>query len=186
MAIKYYPSGGDTVMTEERSIHVSAPLSDGSYFIDHESRFTPLIDKVVLDRTPVAGEPEGQSWGGYAGLSIRFSQDFNSPEIIAPDSSHNFRKNNWVYMGFSTLTGETAGVCILQNMKYTTPETSWYLINNPEIPFFYYSPAVLFDGKIELKKGEALYLKYRVWIIPGKTRQKDLQKKYDDYILSFK
>jgi hypothetical protein len=71
-------------------------------------------------------------------------------------------------------------------MKYTTPETSWYLINNPEIPFFYYSPAVLFDGKIELKKGEALYLKYRVWIIPGKTRQKDLQKKYDDYILSFK
>ncbi len=55
-------------------------------------------------------------------------------------------------MGFNTLTGEKAGICILQNPKYTTSTTSWYVINDPAIPFYYFSPAVLFDGKIILKK----------------------------------
>jgi hypothetical protein len=85
-------------------------------------------------------------------------------------------------MGFNTLTGKTAGVCIFQNMKFSTPNTSWYVINTPEIPFFYYSPAVLYDGKIILKKGETLHLKYRTWIIPGKTSQEELQAKYDEYL----
>ena len=85
-------------------------------------------------------------------------------------------------MGFSTLNGEQARVCILQNLKYTTATTSGYVINNPEIPFCYYVPAILFDGKIILKKGEALHLKYRVWILPGKTGKEDLQAKYDKYM----
>ena len=62
-------------------------------------------------------------------------------------------------MGFSTLTGETAGMCIFQNLKFSTPNTSWYVINNPDIPFFYYSPAVLYDGKIILKKGDIMHLR---------------------------
>jgi Oxidoreductase family, C-terminal alpha/beta domain len=36
------------------------------------------------------------------------------------------------------------------------------LINNPDIPFYYFSPAVLYDGKIILKKDDVLRLKYRV------------------------
>ena len=42
---------------------------------------------------------------------------------------------------------------------------------------FTYSPAVLYDGKIILKKGENLHLKYRTWIIPGKTSVDALQEK---------
>ena len=143
--------------------------ADGSYFIDNENIFNPLADEVILDRTPVQSEPGGRSWGGYAGLSVRFSQDYTSPVIIAPDESENYKKNNWVYMGFNTLTGETAGMCIFQNLKFSTPNTSWYVINNPDIPFFYYSPAVLYDGKIILKKGDIMHLKYRTWIVPGKN-----------------
>ena len=95
MELQYHPAGGDAVMTEKRDIHISPPFSDGSYFIDHENIFNPLIDEVVLDRTPIEGEPEGQSWGGYAGLSIRFNQDFTSPEMIAPAESENYKKDNW-------------------------------------------------------------------------------------------
>ena len=182
MELQYYPADSDAVMTEKRIIRISPPFSDWSYFIDHENIFNPLIDEVVLDRTPLESEPEGKSWGGYAGLSIRFNQDCTSPEIIVPTDSENYKKNSWLYMGFNTLTGETAGICILQNLKFTTPTTSWYVINNPEIPFFYYSPAVLFDGKIVLKKGEALHLKYRVWILPGKTGKEEIQAKYDEYV----
>ena len=93
------------VLEEIRNIHVSPPLADGSYFIDYENIFTPLADEVILDRTPVQSEPGGRTWGGYGGLSVRFSQDFTLPVIIAPDESENYKKNNWVYMGFSTLTG---------------------------------------------------------------------------------
>lgn len=182
MDFLYHPDGSDAVMSEKRDIHISPPLGDGSYYIDHENIFIPLIDKVILDRTPVEGEPEGKSWGGYAGLSIRFNQDLTSPEIIVPDEKGNFRKNNWLYMGFNTLTGDTAGICILQNLKFTTTETSWYVINNPDIPFFYYSPAALFDGRIVLKKGDSLHLKYRVWILPGLCTREKLQEKFNNYV----
>lgn len=182
MELQYHPGGEEAVMTEERNIHVSSIFSNGSYFIDKEYIFNPLIDEVILDRTPIEGEPKGSSWGGYAGLSIRFSQDYTSPEIIVPTESEKFKKNDWLYMGFNTLTGEKAGICILQNPVFTTPTTSWYVINDLGIPFFYYSPAVLFDGKIILKKGESLHLKYRVWILPGKTGKEELKAKYDDYL----
>ncbi len=182
MELQYHPADSVTVMAEKRNIHISPPLSDGSYFMDNEYFFNPLVDEVVLDRTPIEGEPEGQSWGGYAGLSIRFNQDFTSPEIIVPSDSENFKKNRWLYMGFNTLTGEKAGICILQNLKFTTSTTSWYVIANPEIPFYYYSPAVLYDGRIVLKKGEALHLKYRVWILPGITGKEEIQTKYDEYL----
>jgi type 1 glutamine amidotransferase len=182
MKLLYHPTDSDAVMNEKRNIHISAPLSNSSYFIDYETIFNPLVDEVVLDRTSVEGEPEGQSWGGYAGLSIRLNQDLTSPEIIVPTECEKYKKNNWLYMGFNTLTGDTAGICMLQNLKYTTPTTSWYVINNPEIPFFYYSPAVLFDNKIVLRKGQELHLKYRVWIMPGKTGKKELQVKYNEYL----
>jgi len=182
MEIQYHPSGGDAVMNETRNIYISKPSDNGSYFIDNEYIFSPLTDEVVLDRTPIEGEPEGKSWGGYAGLSVRFNQDYTLPIVIAPTDSSNYRKNNWLYMGFNTLTGDKAGLCILQNLKFTTSSTSWYVINDPEIPFFYYSPSVLYDGKIILKNGDNLELKYRVWVIPGNIGKDDLEYKYTEYV----
>jgi len=185
MELQYHPAEGDAIMAEKRDLKISPPSADGSYYIDYENVFNPLIDEVILDRTPIEGEPDGKSWGGYAGLSIRFNQDFTSPEIIVPADSKNYKKQSWLYMGFNTLTGGSAGICVLQNLKFTTPETSWYVINNPEVPFFYYSPAVLFDGKIVLNKGELLNLKYRIWILPGKANKEEIQAEYDEYLNNF-
>lgn len=182
MEILYHPVNDKAVMTEIRNTHVSMPYNDGSYYIDEEYIFNPVIDEVVLDRTPIEGEPEGKSWGGYAGLSVRFNQDFTSPEIIVQSESKDYRKGNWLYMGFNTLTAEKAGICVLRNSQFATPTTSWYIINDPLTPFYYYSPSVLFDGKIILRKGETLRLKYRVWILSGQIEKEKIQAKYDEYL----
>jgi type 1 glutamine amidotransferase len=182
MELQYHQAEEDVILTENRNLNISAPFPDGSYYIDYENTFSSRIDEVVLDRTPIEGEPEGMSWGGYAGLSIRFSQDLTSPEIIVPDETGNRKKQNWLHMGFNTLNGESAGLCILQNPEFTTPSSSWYLINNPDIPFYYFSPAVLYDGKIILKKDDVLRLKYRVWVFAGKTGKEEIESKYKEYL----
>jgi len=186
MDISYHPDGGQIVMTEKSLISISAPSDNGSYHIDYENSYNVVSEEVVLDRTPVQTEPGGRTWGGYAGLSVRFSQDFTDPFIIAADDSADYKKNRWAYLGFNTLTGDTAGISIIQDPEFTTVNTSWYIIRTPEIPFFYYSPAVIYDGPITLKKGEKLHLKYRVLIIPGKTGKEELEKKYDEYLNGIK
>ena len=84
-------------------------------------------------------------------------------------------------MEFSSLTGEKVGVSMFQHPNYTTTSTRWYYVTNPDLPFFYFSPAVIYDEKIELKQGESLILKYQVWIF---TEADDdvLQTKYIQYI----
>jgi len=101
---------------------------------------------------------------------------------LAPSQNKDFRKDPWLYMGFNTLTGNKAGICIMQHPDFKTQTTSWYVINDPAIPFYYYSPAVLYDGKIILKKGETLRLKYRVNILPGEPEKDNLQSLYEDYL----
>jgi type 1 glutamine amidotransferase len=181
MTILYHTPGNESVMEESRNLYTSKPFSDGSYFIDYSNTFKPLSDELILDRTPIEGEPGGQSWGGYSGLSVRFNQDYTSTKIIAPDETNSYKNNDWVYMGFNTLTGDTAGLCIMQNKEFTTSGMSWYVINDPLTPFYYYSPAVLYNEKIVLRKGETLKLKYRVWIFPDRIEKKEIQTKYDEY-----
>jgi type 1 glutamine amidotransferase len=182
MEISYHPVNGKAVLTENRKLYVSPQLSDGSYFIDEEHLFTAKSEIVELDRTPIIGEPGGQSWGGYAGLSVRFNQDFTAPEILTETDSANCPKCNWLYMGFNNLTGRKTGMAILQNPQLTPKSSSWYLINDQKIPFYYYSPAVLFDSKIVLKKGEALRLEYRIWLLPGEITKEKLKEKFDSYL----
>ena len=183
MEFNYHPINGKPVLKEERNLHVSSPFPDGSYYIDEEHLFRSLTDSVLLDRTPITGEPGGQSWGGYAGISIRFSQDYTSPQIISSADSANCSKCNWMYMGFNCLTGEKMGMAVLQHPQFKTSSTSWYVISDPKIPFYYYSPAILFDNKIVLKMGETLRLKYRMLMLPGAVTKDKLQKKFDLYIL---
>ncbi len=75
MWIDYHPwdKPDSLVLKEYRLTTVSAPAKDGSYRIDFKHSFTAETD-VLLDRTPVQTEPNGVTWGGYAGLSIRFNQ----------------------------------------------------------------------------------------------------------------
>jgi len=180
--ILYRPANGPPVLSGKNRIYISPPSVDNSYFIDFDCIFDPLVEEVILDRTPVTGEPDGVSWGGYAGLSIRFNQDYTSPAILFPSADQNFQKDPWLYMGFITLRGQKAGICIMQDPEFTTTTTRWYVINDPAIPFYYYSPSVLYAGKLILKKGESLKLKYRLIILPGEPDKDQLQAKYEEYL----
>jgi len=182
MEFSYYPINGKPVLEEERNLHVSSPFPDDGYYIDEEHLFRSLTDSVLLDRTPIIGEPGGQSWGGYSGLSIRFNQDYTSPKIIYSADTTNCPKCGWMYMGFNNLTGGKTGMAVLQHPKFTTKTASWYVISDPKIPFYYYSPAILFDGKLILKMGETLTLKYRIWMLPEAVTKDKLQQKFEQYL----
>ena len=54
-------------------VSVSPPAARGDYHVDWQSTFTAL-QPATLDRTP----PQPQAPGGYAGLSVRFAENFDS------------------------------------------------------------------------------------------------------------
>lgn len=170
LRINYHPLKGVTVLSEERNYHVTVPDKDGSYMIEENHLFQALADSVVLDRTPPARIASGRISGGYAGLSIRFNQDFTSPVLRSSSDSAECAKCNWHYYGFKSLTGRQVGIVIEQDPQYIPSSCSWYVINDPKIPFYYYSPAVLFDHRVILKKGEILRLKYTVRMIAGELK----------------
>jgi hypothetical protein len=180
--ILYHPEGQAPVMKENRKISIYPPQSDGSYYMDYELVFQALNQDVLLDRTPISGEPGGQSWGGYSGLSIRFNQDFIGPASLIPEDSISRNNRNFMYMGFKTDRDGESGLSIFQHPDFKPPTTRWYVINNPGVPFNYYSPAVIFDHNILLKKEQELRLKYRVWIISGDVDENSLKEKYDQYV----
>jgi len=180
--IHYHPEGLAPVMKEHRKIEISPPLPDGSYYIDYELVFQALDQDVLLDRTPILGEPDGQSWGGYSGLSMRFSQDFTRSATLIPEDSLSQQNSNFMYMGFETERDGKSGLSIFQHPDFKPPTTSWYITNNPGVPFIYYSPAVIYKHNILLEREQILQLKYRVWVLAGDVDEKLLKEKYDQYV----
>jgi hypothetical protein len=178
--IFYHPEEGTPVLREDRKIYVSPPGETGEYYFDYEHHFLAEFEDVLLDRTPILGEPDGKSWGGYGGLSIRFNQDFTLAEMIPPVVRPDYPKSDWFFMGFNSLRGEKVGTAMFQHPEYTTSSTRWYYVTDPVIPFYYFSPAAVYDNRIELKKGESLELKYRVWILSW-IDEGEIQDKFNQY-----
>jgi type 1 glutamine amidotransferase len=163
--IIYHPAIGEKVLSEKRVIKVSPLQENGNMYMDYNFVFEALVDTVLLDRTPIEGEPDGKSWGGYAGLSIRFNQDFSNPHFISSWGDHgniNGETGDWLYMGFRGFDGKAVGTQIMVYPE-TQPEGAvWYSVNTGDLPFYYFSPAVLYKKSLMLLKGEKLHLKYRV------------------------
>lgn len=182
--ILYRPEpSGEPVLKEQRKIYISTPGPDG-YYVDYEHHFYAEFGDVTIDRTPILGEQDGMSWGGYGGLSFRFNQDYIKAETIPeypPVTPPGYPKNGWFYMGFNTLTGGHAGVAMFQHPDYTTSSTRWYFLLDSETPFFFFTPAAVYDNRIELQKGESLILKYRVWIL-SEASEEILAEKFHHYI----
>ena len=136
-----------------------------------------------LERTAIIGEPEGKTWGGYAGLSMRFSQDimnvsFTGEEVM---EDYNKSKSNWLFMGGEFIKGGKAGICIYQHPENNIENMRWYIFNTLEPRFQYFSPAIIFDAPWYYNKGEEFTLKYRVWVLDGEANAQKLSQKYADY-----
>ena len=183
--IVYHPFGGENVLAEKRTVKVGAPQPDGKLWMDYVFSFEALAEEVELNRTPILGQEKGTSWGGYAGLSVRFSQDFMDSEFITPwndNDSINGRQGDWLYMGFTGIDGEKVGSQIMVPPGSRRDGWAWYMVDSEQQPFYYYSPAYLYFNPLTLKRGEKMKLNYRILHIAGKTNNNELDKEYRKYV----
>ncbi len=184
LQIEYHPQNAETVLTETRIIRILSPQKDGSILMDYDLNFEAVADQVDLNRTPIEGESDGKLWGGYAGLSIRFNQDMMSSRFISSfgeDKEVNGKTGDWLYMGFQGLDGTRVGSVIMISEDTRREGEAWYSVNDPELPFYYFSPAYLYLKPRLLTKGERINLKYRIVHLGGDVTSDRLNKEYDNY-----
>ncbi len=168
VAIRYVDPAGVTVLTEDRVIAVAAPDRLGGYTLDWHAAFTAGAHEVALDRTPILGEPDGVVWGGYAGLSLRMP-NMADPRITteagpaaAPNGMGPIEAEALDYSG--VVEGRRAGVAMTASPEHPVYPVTWYAIQQPEVPFYFFSPALLYRGPMRLASGERLELDYRIHV----------------------
>ena len=173
------------VLTETRTILTSAPAEDGSYFMDWTMVFTALAD-VKLDRTPIPGEQGGQSWGGYAGLSMRFADGMKETQTISTAGRVTRNKDNRLDTTAAAMEqngifadGKPYGVAILAH-PLNPRDPDWYALEGGNFNFF--NAAFLLKEPCTLAKDETLVLRYRVHIHPGRWDAEQLKDRCQEYV----
>jgi len=186
MSLSYHPPGKPAVLTEKRLISISKPDENGRYRIDWRSSFTAGAQDVLLDRTPVLGEKDGKSWGGYAGLSVRIAKDIGNWQVLDSEGRKGIeahgKKAYWLDFSGKTSKGKAAGITIFDhpdNLRYPSP---WFVIINPKVPFGYFSPAVLFNKPYTLPAGQKLSLQYHILVHPERADKNLLQVEWKKFI----
>lgn len=171
MTLSYHPPGKPAVLTEKRLIGVSAPDRDGRYRIDWQSSFTASEKDVLLARTPILGEKDGKSWGGYAGLSARLAENASDCQVIDSQSRRNPQANKkhsrWLGFSFKTAAGKFGGIAMFDHPVNPRHPSPWYVITDE--PMRYFSPSFLYYKPYTLPAGKNLTLRYRILIHPGRT-----------------
>jgi hypothetical protein len=170
--VGYAPTAeAEPVLEEARRIEVAAPGPDGGYAIDWTASFTAGADPVLLDRTPLPGEPGGQVFGGYAGLSLRLANldaravaSLDGPQAFGPADRLRTRSAAVDYSG--EIDGRPVGIAILAHPDDPRAPSPWYAIRSAAMSFV--TPALLSEGPLRLEPGERLGLRYRVLVHPGR------------------
>ncbi|MDR1593180.1 MAG: PmoA family protein [Prevotellaceae bacterium] len=174
------------LVKEHREIVISAPDSDGAYSLDWIQQFTAMED-VIFDRTPIIGEKDGVHFGGYAGLSVRFSNELKEVKTVTTDST-NLRKynNNYIHIydvaaveQNGVIDGQEYGIAILSHPD-SQYGRNWYIIE--EQNFTYISPAILLQGAVKLSRGETLTLYHRVHVHKDRWDAVKLNKAVSDFL----
>jgi hypothetical protein len=167
-SISYHPWNAPAVLTEQRTVEVSAPAS-GSYEIKWMAEFT-AVTNVTLARKPLLGEPDGASWGGYAGLSLRLNPatrnwSFSNNDSVSGVAALHGQPASWVSFSAGSDLPAVTVFDDAQNLRHPSP---WFV--DQKMPFF--NPAVLFAKTLTLSPGEKLILRYKIFItdhdIPNK------------------
>jgi hypothetical protein len=186
MQLSYHPPSQPPVLTESCRIYVTKPVNDGRYYIDWVSRFAAGAADVLLDRTPIPGEQDGQSWGGYAGLSVRLAKNTSDWQLTDSEGRQDLQahgeKARW--MNFAGRVGDNKNFSIAifdhpDNLRHPSPG---FVIMEPKVPFGYFSPALLFNKSHTLPAGKSFSLKYRVLIQPGQAQKNQLEAEWKSFV----
>jgi hypothetical protein len=155
-------------MEERVDIRIMRPTAEGAYWIDFRFEARALVP-VVLGRTPLAGEPDGKSWGGYAGLSWRGGR-FLKDVAYTNDRGETGADVHGRPARFVTASGLADGrafaLTFFEHRENPGYPTSWYTVAAPQKtgPFWYLSPAVIYHKPLKLAAGDVLVRRYRVRI----------------------
>lgn len=158
--ISYHPPNAPPVLTEQRTITVSAP-TNGSYELNWTSEFT-AVTNVLFTRTPPASDPHGVPHGGYAGLSLRLTPATKSWRFVNRAGATGVTAINGQPVDWVKFTAGTnlPAVTIFDDAQNLRHPSLWYV--NQGMPFF--TPALLFSGSLSLATGEKLTLRYQISI----------------------
>jgi len=171
--LSYVNPSNHVDMTERREIVISAPAADGAYAINWKAHFVVGDEAVVLDRTPMPGEPGGQTNGGYAGLGFRMAALPLSVSMLSTAGP----VTNWVSdrarpaapaVAFNFTQGAkvAGGLAILSDKANAGENAPWYLINEPKRPFRFACAAILAPRPLELPAGGQMDLNYCISLQP--------------------
>jgi type 1 glutamine amidotransferase len=178
LEIQYHPLGEPVVLKEKRALQIYQPEDNGSYYIDWESDFQAL-ERCALERTPIVGEENGVSWGGYAGLSLRLARTTSDWTALnsngEQDLDSNQKRANWLQYTFDLPGDKSGGITVFDHPDNRRHPTPWYVIMDEQVPFGYFSPAMLYYEPLTLKKNERLTLKYRIIVHEAGLTEEELQ-----------
>lgn len=183
MDVLYQPPEKPPVLMEAREIRVSAPGPDGEYQFEWQSTFTAR-DRVVLSRTPISGEPEGKTWGGYAGLSWRFSRDLTDWRVVYANGDTALEPTGKRAVALEVNAnggGVEAGVAFLDHPRNLNSPSPWHLVAQTRNSFLFAQPAVLYYGEHKLEPGQRFTLRYRVIVHPGRWDAERLNRAVKEY-----
>ncbi|MHC4394677.1 MAG: DUF6807 domain-containing protein [Planctomycetota bacterium] len=179
--LNYHPPEKPTVLTEKRMMIVHRPDENGCYRIDWQSIFTAGSEDVILDRTPIPGEEDGKSWGGYAGLSARLAENASEWQVIDSQGRKDLQANKkharWLDFSFKTVDGNIGGIAMFDHPLNPRHPSPWYVIMAE--PMRYFTPAFLYYNPYTLPAGKSLTLQYRILIHPGRPKPELMEKEWN-------
>lgn len=185
MDLSYRAPDGTVVLSERRTVDVSAPDETGTYHFDWTCAFAAGKQNAVFDRTPLPNEPDGKVYGGYAGLSVRFAKELsdcaaattNGPAVFNKDKRHRSKASAMDYHGLIDKRPYGIAICDYpSNLNHPTP---WYAIAAGGMSYF--SPAVICYGPYTLEAGKSFTLRYRVIIHQGRWDAGQLKRACDRF-----
>jgi hypothetical protein len=187
--LRYVNPAGETNMTELRELQVSAPLADGGFSIDWLARFTVGDKDLVLDRTPMPGEPGGAVNGGYAGLSARMVPLPVTMSVLTTTgrverfvSNRARPKAAAVACNFSDGLRDIGSLAIFSDPANTGGAAPWYIIDSRQMPFI--CQALLAPKPRSVPAHGEFTLRYRIGVSPKAWTQAGLEASQKEWLNS--
>ncbi|MFU8893279.1 MAG: DUF6807 family protein [Luteolibacter sp.] len=160
---------GPAVLEDAVEIEIRRPSDTTGPHVIWRVTTTALAD-VTLDRTPIAGEPNGRDWGGYAGFSWRGAKGFKDVRFIDSESRKEMdihgQSARWINI-VGLLNDKPAGILIINQAGNPGEIPPWYITHQPRHPFWFANPARLLPNAIPMKQGESFEHAYQIIVHSG-------------------
>lgn len=185
MDLSYHEPGDELLLTERRTLMIGPPREDGSYIVDWRSEFKSTGQAVTLDRTPPPGVEGGKSYGGYAGLSIRYAKELANSRFVSTDGTTQVNGNARLKARAADLNGRigdrTAGIAMIDHPSNPRHPTSWYgIVRNDS--FSYLNAALIQPKPMTLSPDASLDLRYRMVVHNNRWNRERLNRAYGTFI----